>query len=236
MFGKFCFGNVDIGQCAYGNQASGSNFEARHFACLKDAADGLQFAPKLFQLFAVQGIAAAQMMVEEGKRRADGEGVQPEGGFCQFNRHRVFVDAEDVSFQNHAADDMAVIQLRVGYAPAVFPRRGFDAFADVGNARDERALPGAVLFDEVRSPFLFAYAVFGNVDGFKDAVGKVINQRDQKMPAAHCRVANGELGQGAGRVKGVQRIPIARIKGGFTFEFFDFFGKALMAFICQTPD
>ena len=44
---------------------------------------------------AEQAVAAAQVVIEERQRRADGEGVQPQAELGEFDRHRVLVDAVD---------------------------------------------------------------------------------------------------------------------------------------------
>ena len=75
---------------------------------------------------AQQAVAAAQMMVEEGERRADGEGVQPQGDLGQLDRHRVLVDAVDHALEDHAPDQATVVELvprrRSSRARAAWPR------------------------------------------------------------------------------------------------------------------
>ena len=46
-------------------------------------------------------IAAAQMMVEEGQGRADGEAVEPEGYLRQLDGQRILVDAVDTALEDH---------------------------------------------------------------------------------------------------------------------------------------
>ena len=52
-----------------------------------------------------------QVMVDEGERSANGEGVQPQRHLGEFDRHRVLVHAIDAAFEDHAADDVSVVEL-----------------------------------------------------------------------------------------------------------------------------
>ena len=70
-----------------------------------------QFLGGIVDAQADERVAAAQMVVEEGERRADGEAVQPEGDLCQLDGQWVLVDAVDTAFEDHAADDGLVGEL-----------------------------------------------------------------------------------------------------------------------------
>ena len=91
--------------------------------------------------------------------------MQPQRGFGQLYRHGVFVYAEDGFLQDHAAHNVAVVQLRVGDRPTVGGGGGFNAAANIGNARHQRAKPGLVFFYQVRRPGLGVDLVSGGVDG-----------------------------------------------------------------------
>ena len=73
---------------------------------------------------AEQRIAAPQMVIEEGKRRAYREGVKPESNFCQLDRHKVLVDAINNPLQDHAAHDMPIVELRPLDVPTFAARGG----------------------------------------------------------------------------------------------------------------
>jgi hypothetical protein len=60
---------------------------------------------------AEQAVALAQMMVQEAQRCADSEGVKPQGDLGQLDRHQILVDAIDAALQDHATDDMSVVEL-----------------------------------------------------------------------------------------------------------------------------
>ena len=64
-------------------------------------------------------VAAAQMMVQERKRRANGEGVKPKCYLRQLHGKRVLVDAVDTALQHHAPDNVPVFEMFVDVGPAV---------------------------------------------------------------------------------------------------------------------
>ena len=87
---------------------------------------------------AEQAVAAAQMVIQEGERRADGEGVQPERDLGELHRHRVLVHAEDAALEHHAPHDVAVVEAFGRDAPAVRLGVGADGVADGLDAVGER--------------------------------------------------------------------------------------------------
>lgn len=58
-------------------------------------------------------------MIEERKWRTSGKGVQPQGDFGEFYRHRVLVYAIDAAFQNEALDQILVGELIIAHDPPV---------------------------------------------------------------------------------------------------------------------
>ena len=50
-------------------------------------------------------------MVQKGERGADGEGVQPECHLRQLDRERVLVDPVNDALEDHAANDVTVVEL-----------------------------------------------------------------------------------------------------------------------------
>ncbi len=71
---------------------------------------------------AKEAVAIAQMMVEKRQRRADREGVQPQGDLCELDRHHMLVHAVDAALQNHATDNMPVVELLVVNSPTTLIR------------------------------------------------------------------------------------------------------------------
>ena len=60
-----------------------------------------------------QRIAAAQVVVEERERRADGEAVQPQRHLGELDGERVLVYAVDAPLQHHSSNDGLVGKLRL---------------------------------------------------------------------------------------------------------------------------
>ena len=160
----------------------------------------------------MQAVAVLQVVVQKTQRRPNGEGVQPQRGLGQLHCHQVLVNAEDAFLQHHAAHDVAVVELRVGHAPAVFRGLRLDAAADVRRTRHHRALPGPALFHQVRGPGLFSHQPLCGGHGFQHTVGQVIYQGHQEVAAAHGRVADLQLQDGRCRVGRVQPVPVARVQ------------------------
>ena len=236
FFGQLRLGNVHIGQVSHLGNVAGRQRQPVKLGLQQQRAQILQAALHIGQLFPMQAVANFEVMVQKAQRCADGEGVQPQGGFGQFNGHGVFVHAEDALLQNHAAHDVPVIELGIGHGPAPVFGGGFDAATNVRNARQHRALPRAAGFHQMRGPGLNAHQVGGGGDGFQHAVGQVIDQRHQKMAAAHGRVANFEFQNLAGRVFGVQRIPVAGVERAFFGAFFQVQRKSVQPFAGQQAD
>jgi hypothetical protein len=113
-------------------------------------------------------------MVEEGKRRAGGEGVQPERHLCQLDRHRVLVDAVHDALQDHSADEVLVVELCLVEPPAALLRQAQDALADGGDALDDRRLIRTLV---VREP----HKARRGCDRLQHAIGKEIDQRYQEV-------------------------------------------------------
>ena len=201
----------------------GEHAEVLHRPGLAVRQDALSFAcaavPDQHRVFAVQAwgqvrIAAAaengrstgvrvdqlQVVVEKAQRRTDREGVQPQRGLGQLDGHRGFVNAEDGFLQDHAAHDVAVVELGVGHGPTVAGGGLADAAADGGDAGDHRAFPGPAALHPVCRPGLAVDAVGGPAGGFEHPVGQVIDQRHQKVTTVHRRVADGQLQDLRGRV------------------------------------
>ena len=130
---------------------------------------------------AEQAVAAAQMVVEEGERRADREGVQPERDLGELHRHRVLVHAVDAALEHHAAHDMAVVEPRRIDRPALRRRIGEDRFGESPRSGRRAAIHG-------RPARRSASAIA--VDG---AVGQPVHEVDEEMPGAHRRVADPEF-------------------------------------------
>ena len=142
---------------------------------------------------AEQAVAAAQMVVEEGERRADGEGMQPERDLGELHRHRVLVHAVDAALEHHAPHDVAVVEAFGSDGPAVRLGVGADGGAGGLDAVGERRTVVAPIDRRLR---------FGH--GGDGPVGEPVHQIDQEMPGAHGRVADLERQQAFGRVERAQ--------------------------------
>ena len=137
-------------------------------------------------------VAAAQVVVEEGEGRADGEAVQPERDLGQFDGQRVLVDAVDAAFEDHAADDGLVGELGLVDHPigGVCPRQ--NVLTDSGDAFNQGRCVGAF------QPGRDGRRVF---DQFENGVGEVVDSGDEEVAAAHGRVEHFEVERGFGGVE-----------------------------------
>ena len=131
---------------------------------------------------------------------------------------------------------MPVVELRVGHDPAPVFGSGLDAAANMRHALQHRALPRASGFHQMRRPRLGVDLMRRQRDGFEHAVSQIIDQCHQKVAAAHRRIANFQLQNLAGRVQGVQRIPVARIERGFFAVLFQVNFKSGLPFAGQQTD
>ena len=108
--------------------------------------------------------------------RADGEAVQPEGDLGQLDGERVLVDAVDAAFEDHAADDGLVGELRFVDDPVggACPRR--DVLFDGSNAFNQRRCVD--VFEPGRGGG-------GVLDEVGDGVGEEVDCGDEEVAAAH---------------------------------------------------
>ena len=127
-------GDIDIGEVGHLGQAARGAFEPGQFSLLEHHAQRLHATLHRVQPLTVQGVAATQVVVEKTQGRTHREGVQPQRGLGQLDGHRVLIDAEDRLLQDHAAHDMAVVELRIGDGPAMLARGAADRAADIGDA------------------------------------------------------------------------------------------------------
>ena len=144
----------------------------------------------LMDEFAEQAVAGAEVMVEEGERCADREGMEPEREFRQFHRHRIEVCAVDDALQHDAPHEVAVVEVLVAHLPAVGLRLGADMAAyglDLGRKRR-----GILAPRHQRGGLLL------RGEGF---VGEPIDQRDQEVPGAHRGVEHTQGQEGFRRVE-----------------------------------
>src|SRR3984893_10417029 len=132
-----------------------------------------------------QAVAAAQMVIEERERRADGEGVQPQGHLGKFDGHGVFIDA----VYAHAADDMAIVELFWVDRPGAFLGIAENPGADVRYRVDQRGFVIAEGHERLRLG-----------DGGDDLIGQVIDEAYEKVTGPHGGVADFEFEQPLGRI------------------------------------
>ena len=157
----------------------GGRFRARYGASRKQASKLLQVDDCVSHPQPKQRVAAAQVMVQEGQRRADGEAVQPQRHFCQLDSHRVLVDAVDATLQHHATDDGLVGKQGLVQYPARVVGALQEVPPDCRHAFHQRRNVAAVQPLGDRGDIL---------DQFRDVVGKKVHGGDQEMAAAHRRV------------------------------------------------
>ena len=142
--------------------------------------------------FAIQRITATQMVIEKRQRRADRERVQPERELGQFHRHRILVDAVHDTLEDHASHQVPIIEQSDVDRPLAARCLLLDALAQLENfARDRR-----LIVREAGGVSLGA----GVGELFENAVRKVIDEADQKMSAAHCRIADTQSEDRLGRI------------------------------------
>ena len=89
----------------YTPHAVGRRLGAGDGAAGEQSAQPLQVLGRVRHPETDQRVAAAQVVVEEGQRRADGEAVEPEGDLRQFDGQRILVDAVDAALEDHPPDD-----------------------------------------------------------------------------------------------------------------------------------
>ena len=128
------------------------------------------------------------MVIQEAERRADREGVQPERDLGQLDRHGVLVDAVDAALEDHAPDDVAVVEPVPVDGPVALLRVRQDPVADGLDAADER-----------RDIALCQRFRLGH--GRDHSVGEIVDQTDQEVPGPHGRVADLQLKNLLGRVE-----------------------------------
>ena len=107
----FDFGNVGVGQLFDALHALGGVFGGLDGAAGGEAAETGEFAGGVVDAQADERVAAAQVVVEEGEGRANGEAVEPEGDFGKLDGERVLVDAVDAALEDHAANDGLIGEL-----------------------------------------------------------------------------------------------------------------------------
>ncbi|HYU72645.1 MAG TPA: hypothetical protein VEL31_08185, partial [Ktedonobacteraceae bacterium] len=133
--------------------------------------------PDLLDAAADEGVAALQVVVEEGERSAEGEAVEPEADLGEFDGHGVEVDAVDAAFE-----DAALEQVEVGELAHV----------------DADALALHLFLDLVTclSQFVYNRVPFEGGQDFRHLVGNVVNRLHQEVTAAHGRVEHFQVEKG----------------------------------------
>ena len=191
----FDFGNVGVGQFFDALHALGGVFGGLDGAAGGEAAETGELASGVVDAQTDERVAAAQVVVEEGEGRADGEAVEPEGDFGKLDGERVLVDAVDAALEDHAADDGLVGKLGFVDDPVGSVGAVEDVAAEGGDAVEQRR--GV----EVMQPGRGGRRVFGK---FGDGVGKVVDGGDEKVAAAHGGVEYFEIERGLGGVETAQ--------------------------------
>ena len=174
-----------------------------------ETAQPRQLLPGVVDAQADERVAAAQVVVEEGERRADGEAVQPQRDLGQLDRERVLVDAVDAALEHHAADDGLVGEL--GFVDD--PIGGLGAVEDLAADRFDAVDQGRTV--EAVEPGNGGRGVF---DQLGDGVGEVVDRGDQEVAAAHGGVEDLEFQGGFGRVVAAQLAGAGGLGAAARFE------------------
>ena len=141
---------------------------------------GFQLGLHLGNTRADQRIAPLEMVVEEGERRTDGEGVQPQREPRQFHRQVVQVYAIDTALHHHPAQQAAVGQLLIAdklRVDALLAHARLDRLADAAQLWIERVVVTILL---QHSDYL---------------VAEVVHRADQEMARPHRRVEDFQVEQ-----------------------------------------
>ena len=110
-------GHVGVGHLLDPLHPAGRVLRSLYRAAGEEAAQPPQLLDAALYPHAYERVAAAQVMVEERQRRADGEAVEPQRHLRQLHRQRVLVHAVDAPLQHHPPDDRLVGQLRRVHHP-----------------------------------------------------------------------------------------------------------------------
>ena len=163
----------------------------------KLAAQRAGFVDRIAHPQAEQAIPGMQMVVDERKRCAHREGVEPECHLGEFHGHRIFVHAIDATLQHHAPDDMPVIELFFVDSPVRRPRVFQDGDADVLDLVGKRR--GIMQVRTQRSRFRHR---------IEHMIGKRIDKADKEMTRSHRGVTNA---QAEDRVRRIGRAQFAAL-------------------------
>ena len=166
-------GDIDVGELADRLHGEPRGLDPPQVVLLQQAARELaQFIFHLMHAPAEEGVATAQVVVEKGKRRAHGEGMQPQSDLGELDRHRILVHAVNHALQDHTTHHMAVVELGWTDCPTLRLRRRKDALADIGDTLGDRRLPGR---RNVIRPAL-RYDNLARVrHGFEHAIGQIVH-------------------------------------------------------------
>lgn len=70
------------------------------------------------------------MMIEKAQRCPNGECMKPQRDFCEFNSHKILVDAVHTALQDHSSYDMTIVELFRVYSPATPFGVGYDGVSN----------------------------------------------------------------------------------------------------------
>src|SRR3954471_6018941 len=110
------------------------------------------------------------MMIEKRQRCANREGMQPQRYLGEFDGHRVFVNAINAALEDHAADNVAVVELIEIQRPLLVGGILENDISDILDAIAQRR--------NILGPFT-KFLGFG--DSSNNLIGEVIDERDQKV-------------------------------------------------------
>ena len=172
-------GNVGVGECLDLLHRLGGAFRPGDGRAGEHPAQPVQLADGIPDAQADERVAAAQVVVQERQRCADGEAVQPEGHFRQLDRQRVLVHAVDAAFEHHTPDDGLVREQALIEDPIRFLSAAEDVPPNGRHALDQRRDIRLVQPRRHRRDVL---------DQLGDSVREIVHGGDEEVAAAHRRV------------------------------------------------
>ena len=122
-------GGGDVGEGTDTAHEFGGVEEVAELAAPEGATEGVLH---IFDVAADEGVASFHVVVEEGKGRTEGETVEPEADFGQFDGHGVEVYAVDAAFQDLAFEQVDVGELAYVYGDFLLLHLLLDGTAGLG--------------------------------------------------------------------------------------------------------
>ncbi len=183
----------DVGEFADFAHELGGVEEVGELVAPEALAEGVLY---VLDAAADEGVAAFHVVVEEGERGAEGEAVEPDADFGEFDGHGVEIDAVDAAFE-----DAALEQVEVG------------EFAHVDG--DALVLHFELDFAAGLAEFVDDGVPFEGGQEVGHAVGDVVDGFDEEVAAAHSGIEHFEVEEGV--VEGFAEFFVGFVFGADVF-------------------